>query len=174
MFNVFSDPALRARQAQLDGQWSSLNGLINTCDGFPTQAWVEFRNDLTNWREFFSSESDWSQSSEKATNGWQIKAQEWASRVGASGCSGTVGSMGGVDVPSVGDSGIPGVKDPPPLSETLLDEVTGAFEKGTDALQAPFKTLGWVAIGIIAAVLITIIWVTTKGRASGYGVSVGS
>jgi len=174
LFNIFSDPALATRQAQLDGQWKSLKAVIGTCNSFPSQAWVEFTNDFTNWSEFYDSGSDWSQSSEKATNEWQTKAQEWATRVASAGCAGTAGSVGGDYVPGIGDSGIPGVKDPPPLSESLLDSAVGAFEKGTDALSSPFKTLGWVAVGVIAAILITVIWITTKGQASGYGVSVGS
>ena len=170
--NIFSSPELRARQDQLDGQWSSLNGIQQTCNEFPSQAWVEFSNDLRNWREFYDSGSDWSQSSEKATNEWQIKAQEWTTRMRASGCTGTAGSAGGDYIPS-SQSGIPGVKDPPPLSQGLLDEAAEAFEKGTDALASPFKTLGWVAVGIVVLILVTVVWITTKGQASGYGVSVG-
>ena len=169
--NIVSNPALRARQDQLDGQWSSLNGIQQSCDQFPSQAWVEFSNDLRNWREFYDSGSDWSQSSEKATNEWQIKAQEWAARMAGSGCGGTAGSVGGSDIPAAG--GIPGVKDPPPLSQGLLDEAAEAFEKGTDALQSPFKTLGWVAVGIVVLILVAVIWVGTKGHASGWGVEVG-
>lgn len=172
LFNIFSDPALKARQDVLDAQWSSLNALFNTCDAMPSQSWVEFVNDLKSWRIFYDSGSDWSSSSEKATNEYQVKAQEWSQRLDAAGCRGSVGSVGGDDIPG-SVSGIPGVKDPPPLTPGLLDEAASAFEKGTDALSSPFKTLGWVAVGIVVLIVVGLVVITTKGHASGYGVEVG-
>jgi hypothetical protein len=169
--NIVSNPALRARQDQLDAQWSSLNGIQQNCSDLPSQAWVQFVNDLRNWREFYDSGSDWSQSSEQATNDWQIKAQEWTTRMAASGCGGTAGSVGDTYIPAAG--GIPTIKDPPPLSQGLLDEASDAFKKGTDALESPFKTLGWVAVGIVVLIIVAVIWISTRGHASGYGVDVG-
>jgi len=172
--DIFVDPALAQRQSLLDGQWSSLNALQQTCDNFPSQAWVEFSNDLRNWREFYESGSNWSQSSEKATNAWQSKAQEWTRRMASSGCHGTIGSVGGNDIPSSGDTGIPGVNDPPPLSDGLIDDALESFGKVKDTVLAPIETVGWVVTGLIVLVVVGIIIIIVKGNASGYGVSVGS
>jgi len=172
--DIFVDESLAARQAQLDGQWSSLNALQQTCDNFPSQAWVEFNNDLRNWREFYGSGSNWSQSSEKATNSWQGKAQEWAARMAASGCRGSVGSVGGDDIPSVGDAGIPGVKDAPPLSAGIIDEALEGFGKVKDSVLAPIETVGWVVTGLIVLVLVGIIVIAVRGNVNVAGLgSVG-
>jgi len=167
--NVFSDPALKARQDVLHGQWTSLHELSQSCDGLTTESWYQLETDWLNWKDFYDSGSDWSSSSEKATNEWQNKAKEWADRLNRAGCRGsTVAS----DITPV-DTGIPGVKDPPPLTPGLLDEAAAAFKKGTDALSSPFKTLGWVAVGVVVLILVSIVVITTKGHASGYGVQVG-
>lgn len=167
--NVFSDPALKARQDVLQGQWRALHELSQSCDGLTSESWYQLETDWLNWGTFYDSGSDWSSSSEKATNEWQRKAQEWSARLNSAGCHGSVIAD---DINPV-DTGIPGVKDPPPLTPGLLDEASVAFEKGTDALASPFKTLGWVAVGVVVLIIVGIVVITTQGHASGYGVSVG-
>jgi hypothetical protein len=167
--NIFSDPALKARQDVLHAQWTSIHKLSLSCEGLTTESWHQLETDWLNWKEFYESGSDWSSSSEKATNEWQVKAQEWTARLNSAGCR---GSTVGDDIVTP-DTGIPGVKDPPPLTPDFLDEVTDGFTQITDAATSPFKTLGWVATGIVVLIIVGLVIVLTKGKASGYGVKVG-
>lgn len=173
LFNVFSDSELKARQDQLDAQWKSLNSLINTCDDFPSSGWVEFVNDFRNWQEFYDSGSDWSSDSKHATDLWQVKAGEYAKRLAGAGCRGGIGSVAGVDVVSAGDSGIPFVKEPPADMPGLFHEILSGVDQAQDTLLAPLKTAGWVVVGVVVLIVIALVWILTKGQASGYGISVG-
>lgn len=174
LFNVFSDPKLAARQAQLDSQWRSLNALVNTCNNVPSSSWVEFVADFKSWTEFFQSGSDWSASSKAATDEWQSKAQTWVDRISSYGCAGTLGSVDGINVVSaVGDAGVPTIKDPPPNDPTFLDEVTATVGKVTEPIWSRIGTVGWVAAGLIVLIILGLVWVLTKGKASGYGVKLG-
>jgi hypothetical protein len=158
--NVFSDPQLRARQDQLDAQWKSLKASYDACNDTPPTSFAEFATDFAGWTSFYDSESDWSSNAKKATDEWQTKAQEWAGKI-AGWCGGGA------------DSGIPTVKDPPPDEPGLVDQALGVFDKTRDAVLAPVFKVGWVAVGIVAAVILAIVVIVTKGRAKGYGIEVG-
>ena len=146
--NLFSDPNLRTRQSQLDAQWNSLNGLVSQCNDIPNTAWVEFVNDKKNWEVFYDSESDWSQDSKEATDQWQTKAQEWAARFSSYGCSGSIGSIGGVDITSGGDKGIPNVKNPPPNEDSFIDKIGSAF-----------KTVGIGLVVFLAVIILVFVYI---------------
>jgi hypothetical protein len=169
LFNVFSDPVLRARQDQLDAQWSSLNALQNQCGDVPDTAWVEFVNDLRKWRTFYESESDWSADSNNATNSWQAKAQEWANRLSTYGCAGGLGSVGGITIQTdVGDLGIPGVKDAPANESSWLGKagdlaksaVTGVYDDVTGAIS----WTSYAIIGLIILVVLALGYVLTHAK----------
>src|SRR5215471_20743042 len=143
--DMFVDPQLRARQDQMDAQWSSLNGTINSCDAFPDAAWVQFVNDLRNWRDFYAGGNDWSSASKHATDDWQTKLQSWTTQV-ASWC-----------VPGASDpTYIPTVKDPPPDQPSTLQTLLGEVKSD---VAAPFVWVEDVAlkIGIGLAVLVVLI-----------------
>ncbi len=158
--NVFSDPKLRARQEQLDGQWNSLWATWQSCDGTPDSAFSEFASDRTNWKNFYDGESDWSADSKTATDEWQKKAQEWSGKL-ASWCGAGAAA------------GIPSVKDAPPDDPTLIDRTFSIVRKAEDTVIAPFATIGWVAVGFAVLMILAIVWIFTKGRAKGYGIEVG-
>ncbi len=167
LFNVISDPALKARQDELDAQWSSLSALYSGCDQTPDNAFAEFSTDLRLWREFYASGSDWSASSKTATDTWQTKAQDWSRRLQGWGCYGTAGS----DQLDAGSGAIPTVKDPPPDAPGLLDNL-----KALDPLPEIEKWaegVGLIVVGVVVLVIIAIVYITTKGHAKGYGVEVG-
>jgi len=166
LFNVFSDPKLRARQDQLDAQWSSLNALQNTCDGVPDSSWVEFVNDLKAWRVFYESESDWSANSANATNEWQSKAQDWANRLGSYGCAGGLGSVAGIIIQAAeGDTGIPGVKAPPAAETSWLGQagalVTGAVSAVYDDAKGAISWYSYAIIGLIILVVLALGYMLT-------------
>ena len=158
--NIFSDDKLRTRQIQLDGQWSSLWARWQSCDSTPDSAFAEFASDRKGWIEFFDSGSDWSDDSKKATDIWQQKAQEWSNKL-SSWCGGGT------------SSGIPSVKDPPPDDPTLIMRITGGIKDVADIALKPAATIGWVAVAIFVLVLLTIVWIVTKGRAKAFGVELG-
>jgi hypothetical protein len=167
--NVFSDPKLRARQTQLDAQWNSLWALWQGCDATVDSSFSEFSTDRAGWIDFYGSESDWSADAKTATDEWQTKAQSWATRLSGWGCYGTVGP----DSASPNASGVPSIKDPPPDDPTIFDRGLNLFAKARDEVLAPVATVGWVAVGIVGAVILAIIVLATKGRAKGYGIEVG-
>ena len=70
-------------------------------------------------------------------------------------------------------SGVPTIKDPPPDDPTFLDKSLDAFRRTRDEVLAPVATIGWVAVGIVGAIILAIIVLATKGRAKGYGIEVG-
>lgn len=160
--NVFSDPVLKARQDQLDGQWKSLWALYQGCDQTPDNAFSQFVNDKRAWDEFYDSGSDWSDDSKHATDNWQLKAQEWAGRLNGWGCYGTSGSAN-LDT---GSSGIPTIKDPPKDEPSFLDKLT-------DSSKTYFTTVGIVGVALFVFVILAIVFVLSKGKASGFGVSLG-
>jgi hypothetical protein len=159
--NIFQDPVLVQRQAELNATWLSLNNVKTGCNGLPDSAWLEFVNDYKGWQEFFDSGSDWSSDSKKATDGWQIKAQDWSKRLSSYGCAGSLGVVTTTDgfgnptgretVYAGGDQGIPGVKDPPPDQQGITDKIGGAI-----------ATAGWVAAGLVALIIIGIFYVATR------------
>lgn len=177
--DVFVDPALRARQDTLNAQWISLYSLSQTCGAgsdalIPDSAWVEFVNDYKGWQDFYASESDWTISSKQATDTYQSKAQEWAKRLSNYGCGGTLGSVGGVNIiTDAEDLGIPGVKDNPPDPTSLWSQITGGITSLESSITAPLKSFG-IGVAILLIVLLAGIgYILTRGKASGYGVSVG-
>lgn len=161
--DFFVDEKLRASQDVLDGQWKSLNGLQSRCDGVPDSSWVEFVNDFRNWQEFYASESDWSADAHNATNVWQAKAKEWAEKFSAWGCVGTVGSVGGIYIePETGPNGIPGVKEPPPDTQSIVARAGEAYKEAAGGFLSSLKTIGWVSVGIIVLIVLCLGYVLTK------------
>jgi hypothetical protein len=158
--NIFSDPALRARQDQLDAQWNSLWASYQQCDNTPSAAFPEFSTDLRLWREFYASGSDWSSDSKHETDIWQGKAQEWAGKL-AGWCA-----MGA-------DSGIPTVKDAPPDSPGVLDRVLDPFKKTEADIFSFFKGTGIAIFVLILIVIFALVFVLTKGKANAFGVKLG-
>lgn len=154
---LFSDPKLRARQDTLNAQWNSLWAAYQACDT-PSAAFPEFATDLNAWRSFYESESDWTDSSKRATDEYQSKAQEWQRRMSAWNC----GQSG------YADGGLPGVKDNPADEPGLLDDLG-------DNLKAPFafiRNLTWGVLAVGALVILGIIWVLSRKSFSGAGVKV--
>lgn len=151
--NFFSDPALRARQTQLDAQWSGLWGTYNsTCDNGLGGAFPEFASDYNGWREFYASGSDYTGASKHATDEWQTKAQEWAKRLKDYGCG----------QKEFGDLGLPGVKDSPPDEPGWFDRLKGAAEEA-----ALFSGLGLtVTLLILGATFIGIVYYLSKSKVS--------
>lgn len=173
--DVFQDPVLVQRQAVLDGQFKSLNAIVGTCDNVPSSTWVEWTNDYKNWSEFFDSGSNWSMSSKRATDEWQEKLQLWSNRMASYGCGGTLGSVDGINVVSAtGDKGIPTVKDAPPNDPTFIDEALATVHKVTDPVTSTIKTSIWLGAGVVLFIVVAIAYILTRGKASGYGLKVGS
>lgn len=172
LFNVFSDPALKARQDILDAQWNSLWSIYQGCDNAPNNTFSEFVTERTAWKEFYDSGSDWSASSKAATDQWQSKAQEWASQFTSWGCNGNLGSVNGVSIPADVNS-IPTVKDPPPDGPSFIDTALQTFQKTESSILSPFATIGWVAVGLAVLIILALVWSLTKGHAKGYGVEIG-
>ncbi len=163
--DIFQDPALVQRQDALNAQWLSLNNVKTGCDGLPDSAWLEFVNDYKAWQQFYDSGSNWSADSKKATDGWQLKAQEWSKRLPGYGCAGSLGVItttdqfgnptGRQDVYATGDQGIPGVKDPPP------DE-KGAIEKISDSVGGAVKAVGIFVALVVLLVVGGLIYILTR------------
>lgn len=154
---LFSDPALRARQDQLNAQWNSLKAAYQACDT-PSAAFPEFATDYRLWGEFYESGSDFLDSSKRATDSWQRKAQEWQNRMSAWNC----GESG------YSDGGLPGVKDPPPDEPDFLDKLA-------DKAQDPFRFLrnvAWAGVALVFVIILGIIWLVSKKSVSGHGVRV--
>ena len=164
LFNVFSDPVLKARQDTLDAQWKSLKALYDGCDQTPDSAFAEFVNDKRAWDEFYDSGSDWSDDSKHATDLYQRKAQEWSARLGSWGCFGTSGS----DVLHPGSGAAPTIKDPPPDEPGFLDKVGDVGEGYISFL----KGVGYISAAFIIAGVLFAFYLVYKG-AEGWGVKVG-
>jgi len=163
LFNIFSDPKLRARQDQLNAQWISLWAAWQNCDNTPDSAFPEFVSDRNAWNEFYDSGSDWTADSNNATNVWQAKAKEWADKLGSWGCSGNF------DVTDVSSpSGIPGVKEPPPDEQSALSKAGDAISKVgggfLGGLWSSIKTVGWVAVGLVVLVLGLVVYLLTHAK----------
>lgn len=145
MPNFFSDPELRARQTQLNAQWSSLWATYqSTCENGLGNAFPEFASDYRAWQDFYESESDWSSASKHETDIHQTKAQEWSKRLANYGCGDK----------SLSDLGIPGVKDPPA-------DPKGFTDKLADIASKPFEFVKNLTIGIgilIAVIVLALIW----------------
>ncbi len=169
LFNVFSDPVVAAQQAQLDGQWQALNVVQDQCNQIPTTALVEFYNDLQAWNTFYASGSDWSASSKNATNDWQKKAQEWSNKFTGWSC----GNTPGIIAPDTGTSLIPGVKDPPPDDPGLLAGLKSDALAPINAIESYIRAAGWIAVGLVVLVVGAIVYISTRGKVSGYGLTVG-
>jgi len=162
LFDVFVDPALRARQDKLNSVWQSMNNLKQGCDGLPDSAWLEFVTDYKAWGEFYDSGSDWSSSSKTATDEWQVKAQSWTKRLADYGCRGSLGvditldnfgnptGRSEVYTPAA-DQGIPGVKDPPPDPQGPIDKIEGWI-----------ATVGWVVAGLVVLLIAGLVYVLSR------------
>src|SRR5260221_10488487 len=138
--DFFVDEKLRARQDQLDAQWQALYNL--RCESLPTSASVEFDTDFNNWRVFYDSESDWSSGSKSATDEWQTKAKEWATRLATYGCGGSV-QINNIDVISAtGDKGIPSIKNNPADDPSLLDTLAHVRDVATKPFTDAASTVG--------------------------------
>ncbi len=168
LFNVFSDPKLVARQAQLDAQWNSLWASFQACDATPDSAFSEFVTDRNGWKTFFDSGSDWSSDSKRATDDWQTKAQDWSNRLQSWGCTGNEDSA-----PQPGSSGIPSVKDPPPDEPGIIDEITGVAKAATDKGIGWIETIGWVALGLAVLIIVAIVYLGTHSKVETPGLKVG-
>lgn len=171
--DVFVDPKLRGRQDILDGQWKALNAAFQVCDNTPDSSFAEFVNNFRDWQAFYASESDWSSGSKATTDQWQNTAQEWSRRLTSYGCNGNQDNAAVVS--STGDgSGIPTVKDPPPDDPGVLDTALGAIHKVTDPITGTASTVAWVAVAVLVIAIGAVVYILTKGKASGYGVKVGA
>lgn len=173
LFNIFSDPELKARQDQLDGQWAATNAMFQTCDNTPSQAFPEFTRDLAAWRQFYDSGSDWSADSKHATDEWQTKLKDWVQRLKDYGCQGSVGSIGGEDITANGDQGYAGVKDNPPDKPPLFQSLLDGIQSTENTLLAPLGKLGIGVSVVVVILLIIVAYVLTRGKAEGYGVKLG-
>lgn len=171
LFNVFQDTELVQRQKQLDATWKSLNAAQQHCDGLPDTQWVEFVNNFEGWKEFYDSGSDWSSDSKHATDEWQRIAGEWSRKFATYSCSGTTGSAGGETFYGA-DSGLPGVKDPPPDMPGFLDNVVNTVGNQITEAKETAGTIAWVAVGLAVLVVLGILYIASRG-VSGYGVKVG-
>lgn len=160
LINVFSDPKLRARQDQLDAQWKSLRAVYQMCDQTPDSAFAEFSTDFRAWSEFYDSGSDWSSDSNNATNVWQSKAKEWADKLTGWGCYGNFDSSG------VTNSGVPGVKNPPPDEKSILESVTDSVSSAGSDFFGTLSTIGWVAVVLFVLILGMVVYVLTHAKAS--------
>lgn len=166
--NLVSDPALRARQEQLNADWYALNQTIDSCalTASSAPAFSQFYADYDSWKSFFESGSDWSSDSKRATDSWQTKLQEYT-KLARTYCQEASGAE---------PAYIPGVKDPPPDEKNLIDKGIDLFKSPFTAAENVVKTLGIVTAVIVGAILITIVYVSVKGsfKAGPSGVSVGS
>ena len=165
--NLVSDPVLRQRQESLNAQWFALNQTIDSCalTASSAPAFSQFYADYDAWKSFFESGWDWSSDSANATNRYQSKLQEYT----------TLAKQYCVAASGAEPAYIPGVKDPPKDDKSL-------FEKGTELAETFVETpakiaeyLGIATVVVVAAILFTIIYVSTKGSfsAGAHGVSVG-
>lgn len=164
--NIISDPKLRTRQDQLDAQWSSLWAVYQGCDNTPDSSFSNFATDLRNWRVFYNGGSDWSSSSENATNEWQSKAQEWSNKLNTWGCT---GNQSADDLPN----GLPTVKDPPPDVKSILENAKDAISHETDSFFSTLATMGWVAVGLAVLVVLAIVYLLTHAKVSTPQASIG-
>jgi hypothetical protein len=167
--NVFSDPALRARQDQLNSQWVGLNDTIGSCGltASSAPAFQQFYADFAAWQEFYGSGSDYTTASKHATDEWQDKLKEYT-RTLLPYCSIASPDAGG-------DAYIPGVKDNPADEPSLLDKL--GDEAGKPFLWVEDVALK-VGIGLIIVVVLilgTLVYVSTKGKvkAGAHGVELG-
>ncbi len=168
-FNLFSDPALASRQAQLNSQWYALNQTIDECSLTASSApfFSNFYSDYAEWQTFFASGSDWSSSSKHATDEWQTKLQDYTKQVAAY-CGQSSADAGGAAY-------IPGVKDNPAdelgIWEGIKSDVTAPFTFASSLVTK----IGIIAAVVVGAILVAVIWVAIKGnvKAGPSGVSVG-
>jgi hypothetical protein len=171
---VFVDPKLRGRQDILDAQWKSLKTGFTACDNTPDSSFAEFTNDFASWSMFYASESDWSSGSKATTDEWQTKAQDWSNRLQSWGCNGNWDGVNTVSAVGNASSGIPLVKDPPPNDPGIVDQALGLVHKVTDPITGTASTVAWVAVAVLVLAIGAVVYILTKGKASGYGVKVGS
>jgi len=168
LFNVFSDPALRARQDVLDGQWNSARAVFGTCDSTPDSAFSEFTTDYNNWKSFYNSGSDWSTDSANATNTWQAQLKSWTDKFAQWGCTGnftlTPGSVGADDAPE--PDYIPKIKKPPPDQPRLLSRIGQQVKDGAQSFWSTLTTIGWVAVGLAILLGLGLIYLLTHVRVS--------
>lgn len=159
VLNFFSDPKLRTRQDQLNGQWNSLWAVYQACDQTPDSAFSEFATDLRLWREFYDGGNDWSSSSANATNEWQNKAMEWSQRLTDWGCTGNQSSD---QLPN----NIPTVKVPPPDETSVLDDAKGFVSDKVEGIWSRLATAGWVVVGLFVLLIGGIIYLLTHVTAN--------
>ena len=167
-FNLFSDPSLAARQAQLNSQWYALNQTIDECSLTASSApfFSNFYSDYAEWQTFFASGSDWSSSSKHATDEWQTKLQDYTKQVAAY-CGQSSGDAGGAAY-------IPGVKDNPADEPGIWDEIKSDVTAPFTFAESLVTKVGIIVAIVIGAVLVAIIWVSVKGSVNIAGVgSVG-
>ena len=173
LFNFFSDPALRARQDQLDADWNSAWAVVQTCDAVPASSFSGFATDRSNWKQFYDSGSDWSSDSYNATNEWQNRLKTWTDQFRQWGCTGsfalTPGTVG-ADDPTPEENGIPGVKDAPPDKQSIVEQAKDAIGNAGQGLWSNITTIGWVILGVVVLIVFGLIYTLTHVKASAPGV----
>jgi hypothetical protein len=55
----------------------------------------------------------------------------------------------------------------------VVDELTGAGKSALSGVTGWISTIGWVAVGLAALIIIGLIYVLTKGKFEGAGLKVG-
>ena len=159
--NLFSDPVLRTRQDQLNAQWNSLRASYTLCQNTPDASFAEWATDYAAWQEFYNSESDWSTNSFNATNEWQAKAADWASKFASWGCTGN-----DPDYEAGVPSGIPGVKPPPADQQSLIDKAGQIVSDDVGGVTSTIKTIGWIAVGVLVLIIVGLIYLIPRTKVS--------
>lgn len=172
--DLFVDDVIKARQDALDGQWKSLKTSFTLCNNTPDSSFAEFTNDFTNWSDFYASGSNWSSSSKHATDEWQTKALEWTNRLRSWGCTGNVNNYDVISATGDTQAGIPTVRPNPADDKTFLQNAADAATALTQPARDAAATVGWAVVGLVVLVIVALAYVLTRGKASGYGVKVGS
>jgi hypothetical protein len=173
LFNFFSDPALKARQDQLDADWNSAWAVVQTCDNVPASSFSGFSTDRINWKQFYDSGSDWSSDSNNATNEWQARLKTWTDQFRQWGCTGnfslTPGTVG-ADDPTPENNGIPAVKTPPPDTKSILEQAKDAVGKAGQGLWSDISFIGYAILATVLLVVFGLIYVLTHAKVSAPGV----
>lgn len=169
LFNFFSDPALKARQDQLDADWNSAWAVVQTCDGVPASTFSGFSTDRANWKTFYDSGSDWSSDSYNATNEWQARLKTYTDQFKQWGCTGsfalTPGTVG-ADDPTPENNGVPGIKAPPPDQQSFFSQAKDAIGNAEQGLWSSITTVGWVILGVVVLLIFGLVYVLTHVKVS--------
>ena len=165
----FTDPALKARQDQLDADWNSAWAVVQTCDGVPASSFSGFATDRNNWKVFYGSGTDWSSDAFNATNEWQTRLKTWTDQFNQWGCTGnfslTPGTVG-ADDPMPENNGVPAIKTAPPDKPSVWQEAKEAIGEAGNGLWSDITTIGWVILGVVVLIILGLVYVLPRVKLS--------